>query len=216
MIKAVIFDMNGVIIVDEQYHTESWKIFCKNHNVDLTDNEFTTEVIGKRDSDTLNYIFKKELSKNESDLYSDERDEIVKMLIKDKLDLPDGLIVLLDKLQSNQIPLAVATSSRKGYVNFVMNTFGLGKYFPIIVTAEDVKNGKPDPEMYVKVAQELDVDPNECLVIEDSISGIKAAKSADMTVVAITSTHSKEELQGLSDYVIESFDDFDFSLLEIS
>lgn len=205
--------MNGVIIVDEQYHTESWKEFCKTHNIILTDNEFKTEVIGKRDKDTLNYLFKRTISEKESNLYSDQRDEIVKKLVKNKLSLPDGLLELLNKIQEQQIPLAIATSSRKGYVNFIMDNFELRKYFPIIVTAEDVDNGKPDPEMYLRSAVQLNVNPKDCLVIEDSISGIKSAKSAGMKVVAITSTHSKEDLQESANYVIDSFKNFDYSLL---
>jgi len=213
MIKAIIFDMNGVIIVDEQYHTESWKEFCKKYNFTLTDDEFKTEVMGKRDQDTLVYLFKGNLSNEGINKYSDERYRMAKALMKGKLVLPEGLIDLLDKLQSKNILLAIATSATKDYANFIMNKFGLKKYFSVIITAEDVIEGKPSPEIYLKTANKLKINPENCLVVEDSMPGIESAKAAGMKVIAITSSLSREELKGLADYVIDSFSDFDFSLL---
>lgn len=195
--------MNGVIIVDEKYHEQSWVEFCKRHNLSKSEEEIKTLTFGRRDKDTLNELFKKTLSDEESNRYSNERDQIVGELIAGKLSLPDGLIDLLDSLQRGNTPLAIATSSRKGYVNFIMDKFNLRKYFPIIVTAEDVTNGKPDPEIYLKTAEALHVNPEDCVVFEDALSGIRAAKSAGMKVIAITSTYKREELE-MADKAINS------------
>jgi beta-phosphoglucomutase len=213
MIKTIIFDMNGVIILDEEYHNQAWVKFCKKYNFVLTKAEFKTEVMGKRDQDTLAYLFKRNLSNEEINKYSSERYRMAKALMKGKLVLPEGLIDLLDKLQSRNIPLAIATSSIKGYTNFIMNEFGLRRYFSVIITAEDTIEGKPSPEIYLKTANKLKINPENCLVIEDSISGIESAKAAGMKVVAITSSLSRKELGDQVDYIIDSFRDFDLSLL---
>jgi beta-phosphoglucomutase len=213
MIKAIIFDMNGVIIVDQRYHNQAWAEFCKKYNLSLTNEELKTQVMGKRDQDILDYLFKGNLSNEEINKYSNERYRMAKAIIKGKLVLPEGLIDLLDKLQSRNIPLAIATSAIRGYANFIMNKFRLRKYFSVIITAGDVIEGKPSPEIYLETANKLKINPENCLVIEDSILGVESAKAAGMKVVAITSSFSKEELKGLADYVIDSFSDFDFSLL---
>jgi beta-phosphoglucomutase len=214
MTDAVIFDMNGVLIVDEEYHAESWRILCKKYGFVLTDDEFEHQVTGKRDVDTLDYLFKRKLTAAEANIYADERDAIAEQLVKGKLALPDGLIDLLDGIVNKNIPMAIATSSRRGYVNFILDNFGLRKYFPIIVTAEDIKNGKPDPEMYHRTAEILGVKPDKCLVFEDSRSGVKSAKAAGMYVVGITSSIPKDELAKIADTAINSFSEFDRNLLK--
>jgi HAD superfamily hydrolase (TIGR01509 family) len=211
--KAVIFDMNGVIILDEEYHNQAWVIFCKKYHFALTKAEFRTEVMGKRDQDTLVYLFKRNLSNEEINKYSRERYRMAKALLKGKLVLPEGLIDLLDKLQSRNIPLAIATSAIKNYTDFIMNKFGLRKYFSVIITAEDTIEGKPSPEIYLRTASKLKINPENCLVIEDSVSGIKSAKAADMKVIAITSSLSRKDLVNKADYIIDSFKDFDLNLL---
>ena len=213
MIQAVIFDMNGVIIVDEKFHTQSWIEFCKKYNFSITDEELRNYFIGKRDKETLEYIFKKKLSDEESNKYSDQRDLMVRALVKNKLTLPQGLIELLNNIRNKNIPLAIATSSRRGYVDFIMETFNLRKYFPIIITAEDVSNGKPDPEIYLKTADKLKIIPQNCLVFEDSLSGIKSAKDAGMKVIAITTTYSSSELKDKADKVIENFNQVSETLI---
>lgn len=194
MIKAIIFDMNGVIINDEHFHNESWVLFCKKHGFTLSKEEFHAEVMGKRDKDTLEYLFKKPLTSEEINLYGNERDDIVKELVIGKLQLTSGLLKLLDEIRQNTIPLAIATSSRKNYVNFIVDTFSIRKYFQYIVTAEDIVKGKPNPEVYLKIATLLNVKPDDCLVFEDSLAGINAAKSAGMKVIGITTSHTSEEL----------------------
>lgn len=206
MMKAVIFDMNGVIINDESYHTQSWKAFCKKHGFKLSPQEINEKVMGKRDQDTLKYLFKQKLSSRQINTYSDEREKIVMPLVKRSLQLADGLRKLLDELKQADIPLAIATGSRKGYANFIVANFHLRNYFRHIITAEDITKGKPDPEIYLKAALLLQIKPEDILVFEDSLAGISAAKRAGMKIVGITTTYNQEELS-LADKVINSFEE---------
>jgi len=127
--NAVIFDMNGVIIVDQQFHNQAWLEFCKKYHFSLTETEIKTQVMGKRDQDILDYLFKKKLSKEEINRYSDERYGIAKKLVEGKLTLPESLTGLLNNLQNMNVPLAIATSAIKEYTDFIMNKFELRKYF---------------------------------------------------------------------------------------
>lgn len=210
---AVIFDMNGVIVNDESYHNQSWKEFCKRHNFNLTDTEFEIEVEGKRDADTFSYLFKRTLTPQEIEQCGNERDTIVEGLVKNKLQLMKGLRELLDSLHEKHFPLAIATSSRKRYMRFIVDTFYLAQDFTCIVTGDDVVNGKPDPEIYLKTAALLTISPHQCVVFEDSYAGIRAAKSAGMYVIAITTTLTRDELHS-ANRVIDTFEDISASDIE--
>lgn len=196
--------MNGVIINDEHYHNESWNEFLEKYGFTLTTEEFEAQIMGKRDKDTLQYLFKRSLTPKEISMYCDERDAIVQKLVEGKLQLTAGLREFLESVQQAHIPLAIATSSRKEYVDFIVDTYDIRKYFQFIVTADEVVHGKPDPEIYLKAANLLEIEPSDCLVFEDSASGIKAAKAAEMKVVGITTSLSRDELNSV-DKIIDDF-----------
>lgn len=202
--KAIIFDMNGVIINDERVHQQSWKEFCQKYKFSLSEDDFKNKVFGRTEADTLTYLFNKKLTDNEISNYSDERVKTAIDIFKPQLKLNDGLLNLLIDLKNNDIPIAIATGSRTVYTNFIIDGLKIKEYFKQITTAQEVFKGKPDPEIYLLTANKLNVDPKDCIVFEDSISGIKAAKSANMKVVAITTTHQRDELL-IADKVIDSF-----------
>lgn len=204
MPRAFIFDMNGVIVNDERIHQASWRQLCQKYGLNLTEEQFTHHVFGRTEKDTLNYLFKKELTDQELAPYLAERVELAIELYKPEIALTQGLADFLNDLQANQIPTAIATSARWPYVNFVLDTLHIRQYFQAVVTAEDVIKGKPDPEIYLKAAKQLGVDPADCVVIEDSVSGIKAAQAAGMSVVGITTTHQAAEL-ALAEKIVGSF-----------
>jgi len=202
--KAVIFDMNGVIINDERIHQESWRRFCKKYGFKIKEKEFKQKVFGRTEKETLEYLFKSDIDEKNLSKYSNERVDIAIKLISDKLRLIVGLKDFFEYLDNRNVPMALATSSRRKYMNFILDSLKITKYFNVIVTAQDIDKGKPDPEIFLKAAKLLGVNPTDCLVIEDSISGIKAGKAASMKVVAITTTHKSEELI-LADKVISDF-----------
>jgi beta-phosphoglucomutase-like phosphatase (HAD superfamily) len=103
--------------------------------------------------------------------------------------------------------LAVATSAPPENVDFVLDTLNLRQFFPIIVDETQVSKGKPDPEIYLKTANLLHANPKQCIVFEDSLSGIQAAKNAGMLVIGVTTTHSAQELANQVAGTIENFND---------
>lgn len=204
--KTVLFDLNGVIINDERFHQQSWREFSKEHGFELTEEQFTHQIFGRTEKDTLNFLFGKSLSNEEISKYSDQRVDFVINLVSPFLELTEGFSSFLELLSKRGVVCGIGTSSRKRYVNFIIERFNLKEFFPVIVTAEDVVNGKPDPEVYLKAAQLLGSEPSSCIVIEDSLSGIKAAQAAGMKAIGITTTHTAQELYG-ADCIVSHFDE---------
>lgn len=206
MFKAVIFDMNGVIINDERIHQESWRQLCQKHSLHLTEEEFKHNVFGRTEADTLAYLFHKHLTQEELEKYSSERVKIAISIFKPKLALTEGLLQFLKELRAHDISLGIATSARKPYTNFILDGLHIRHFFKQVVTAEEISRGKPDPEMYLLAAKKLSIDPKNCIVFEDTISGIKSAHAAGMKVIAIATTHTVDELT-IADKIINSFGD---------
>jgi HAD superfamily hydrolase (TIGR01509 family) len=112
---------------------------------------------------------------------------------------------LMKNLKSYPVRIALATSSRREKMKLLMEKVGFLPYFDAIVTGEEVTNGKPAPDIFLQAAERLHVPAGKCMVIEDAASGVKAAKSAQMKCIAITTTHPADQLQ-LADLVIDSFE----------
>ncbi len=215
MKKAFIFDMNGVIVNDERIHQESWRKISQKYGFKLTEDQFKHHVFGHTEKDTFNYLFQRNLTDDELEPYLNERVKIAIDLYKSQIELTDGLLDFLNDLQKHEIPTAIATSARIPYTNFVLDTLNIRPYFKGIVTAEDIEKSKPDPEIYLKAAKKINVLPGDCVAIEDSLSGIKSAKSAGMFIVGITTTHDRNELK-LADRVVDSFSELSVESLELS
>lgn len=205
--------MNGVIISDERLHQDAWKKFVQAHNFQLTEDDFKQRIFGRSERDAFQFLFGHQLNDQEVAAYSDERLGYFFELHGDHLELVAGLIPFLESLQKHKIDLAVATSSRRRYQEFVFRTFDLGRFFKAVITSQDVENGKPHPEIYEKAAQAINQLPEDCLAFEDTHSGIQAARAAGMKVVGVATTHSAAELTK-ADLVIKNFMELNFEQLK--
>ncbi|MCB0805608.1 MAG: HAD family phosphatase [Bacteroidales bacterium] len=209
---AVIFDMDGVVVDNFKYHKRAWDIFCDRHGIDLSD-DFKSGIFGGTNKDHLESFFKKPLSKSEIGKYEDEKEAIYRGIYEPFIQPLNGLKVFLDELHAQNVPVALATSSPPVNVSFVLGKTGLKKSFTVITHADDVRHGKPDPEIYLLSARRLGIIPDKCFVFEDSEAGIKSAKSAGMNVIAVATTHSREEIEGVSG-IIENFTEINLSYLK--
>ncbi|MEJ2050002.1 MAG: HAD family hydrolase [Calditrichota bacterium] len=125
----------------------------------------------------------------------------------------DGLIRFLDQLESNRITRAIATSAPPGNVDFTLEYTGTKKYFDTIVNGDGVEHSKPNPEIYLKTANQIGFEPEKCVVFEDSLSGVESAHTAGCKVIGITTTHQREEFNG-TELVIDNFNDIGLPDLE--
>jgi beta-phosphoglucomutase len=200
---AVIFDMDGVIVHSNPYHKIALQQFARKYGYQLSEQELKEKVYGRTNKTWLTNLFG-ELSEDKLKQYADEKEALFRDLYKDDIEPVKGLRKFLDLLVENEIPKAIGTSAPYANVEFTLSKTNLEKYFSIILDDTYVTNGKPDPEIYIKVAKALGKPNDQCIVIEDSLSGVIAGKKAGSKVIGITTTHSKEELAE-ADLVIDDF-----------
>ena len=200
---AILFDMDGVIVLSNPFHKKAWKQFFKKHGFGLTEDDLKSHVYGKINSEILKYYFS-DISSEKIREYAEEKESLYRDLISNDMKSPDNLSRFLGLLAKNDVICAISTSAPSENVDFVLNKLRIRKYFEVIVDDTQVLKGKPDPEIYLKTAGLIDYAPKKCIVIEDSISGIRSGKNAGMKVIAITTTHTREELSE-ADLIIDDF-----------
>ena len=208
--SAVIFDMDGVLVDNFRYHLMAWEKFCQRHKKKISAIDFREQVFGGSNTDHLAFIFKKPLSAETIAAHASEKELIYRYLYHDNVHLLAGLKPLLDKLQQEGVPMAIATSAERANVDFIIAETGLEGYFSAIADASMVTQGKPDPQVYLKAAELLDIEPNQCLVFEDTLKGIDAALQACMKVVGVATSHHRAELTE-AHKVINDFTEIDFT-----
>jgi beta-phosphoglucomutase len=202
---AFLFDMDGVIIDSNPFHKIALKRFCKKYGYDLTEEQLREKIYGRTNTDWITNVFGK-LETAQLRSYGDEKEALFRELYDRDIKPVDGLIDFLKRMDEQGIPRAIATSAPRANVDFTLAKTGVGKYFQTILDESFVSKGKPDPEIYLKTAKALNFDPRNCVVFEDSLSGVKAGKAAGCKVVGITTTHTREELSE-TDLVTNNFVD---------
>ncbi len=210
---AVLFDMDGVIVDSNPYHKLAFQAFLAQYHIALTDEELKTKVYGRTNKEIMSYIFKENATQEQSDSWANEKEALFRKMYQPDIRATKGLTALLQALKVKQIPTAVGTSAPLDNLNFVLDALNLRQYFDVLLHSKDVVHGKPAPEIYLKAANKLGMDPSKCIVIEDSLPGIQAGLSAGMKVIGITTTHTPEELQH-THFVIQDFRTLNIDILQ--
>lgn len=207
--QAAIFDMDGTMIDNMKYHEKAWIRFLDEHDISLTQEEFKAKLHGKKNDEIFRNLFGADISQERIAKLTDEKESLYRELYMPNLVEISGLSYLIAKLEDKGLKLAIATTAPRANRDSALRGLGLEGKFGVILGSEDVKHGKPHPEIYLATSAQLKVEPAKCLVFEDSAPGIQSAKSAGMKVVAISSTHTTEEL-GMADYCIANFKQIEF------
>lgn len=210
---AVIFDLDGVIVNNANYHQKAWEVFCKRHTVEFSTKKFKSEFFGKTNEKVLPELFRRDLSKQEIQKLSEEKEQIYREIYQPHLKPVNGLIPFLKSLDQNNIPAGVATSAPKANVAFLLDGLDIRKFFKVIVDDSMVKHGKPHPEIYVKAAKMLKIKPKNCIVFEDSIAGTKSARDAGSKVIALTTTLPAQKHK-YADKIISDFTEVSVQLIK--
>ncbi len=204
---AIIFDMDGVIVNNHQYHLQSWLSFFERQGIQMTEAEYKEKVNGRVMHTILPQLLNRSLSDEEIRTLGEQKEIEYRDLYRSAIEPTPGLVDFLGELQQKDIPRAIATSAPPANVDFTLKHTKLRSYFPVIVDDTMVTTGKPDPEVYLKSAQQLAISPERCIVFEDAILGIQAGKNAGMPVVALATTHTREELEATeANYIIDNFE----------
>lgn len=198
MISGAIFDMDGVLVDNLWHHVAAWRRLGEELGKSLTDEEIRA-TFGQRNQEMLRTLIGVEFTVEESARHADRKEEIYRELMAQDLaraEVP-GLRPLVAELRREGFGLAVATSGPMANVEFVLSGLGLDGVFEAVLTGADVSRGKPHPDVFLLAAARLGLKPRECVVFEDSPSGVKAALAAGCFCFALTTSHSAEELRGL-------------------
>ncbi|HMI68036.1 MAG TPA: HAD family phosphatase [Cyclobacteriaceae bacterium] len=201
---AFIFDMDGVIVDSNPYHKIALQQFCIKHGHPLTEEQLRTKIYGRTNKEWIAQLFG-QLTPEQVARYADEKEALFRDLYKNDIRPVKGLIPFLQAIDASSITRAIGTSAPRANVDFTLSGTGTTRFFKVILDESFVTKGKPNPEIYLKVAQALKLPPQQCVVIEDSLSGIAAGKEAGSKVIGITTTHTKAELAS-TDMVIDDFE----------
>ena len=212
MLKAVIFDMDGVIIDSEPEHMKMENEIYKEMGIVVTEEEHHS-FVGTTSHYMWEYLKNKhKLSESIEALVDYDRDRYFKYLNSGECEITliHGVKELIEDLHDNGTKLAIASSSPLNVIETIARKFELEQFFQAFVTGDYVKRSKPEPDIFLFAAEQLGVSPAECIVIEDSHNGVRAAKNAGMKCVGINSDAAGRQDIDLADLAINSFKEVNY------
>ena len=193
--------MDGVIINSNPWHRKAWAEYNRRFGIE-TDEAMLQRMYGKRNDDIVRDFFGAHLTDEQVHAHGAAKEQLYREMIRPVVNeaLVPGVREFLER--HRHLPIGVATNAERANVDFVLDEAHLRPYFRVVVDGHQVPNPKPYPDIYLRAAERLGTAPRDCVVFEDSFTGIEAARAAGMAVVGVTSTH--DELPGV-DLAIRDF-----------
>jgi beta-phosphoglucomutase len=213
-LKAVIFDMDGVICHTNPFHSQAFKVFFAKRNLNPTEEDFAQHMYGKSNKYIFSHFFGREIVGDEFTKLEEEKEGLFREIYKETITPIYGFLPFLHALKGAGFKTGVATSAPFANLQLIMSELGFETKMESILASENVSRHKPDPEVYLTSASNLGVSPSHCVVFEDSYSGVSAALHAGMRVVGVLSSHAKEELPPCNHY-ISDYRELTPSLIEL-
>jgi beta-phosphoglucomutase len=189
-----IFDMDGVLIDSGAHHRKAWRALLDELGVQPTEPEFWRLTIGRPAEEALPLLLRRALSPADTRRLAARKRDLYGAFSAEGIQPVPGVHAFVESLVRAGVPRAVATSASRGDAHVLLGGLGLRRYFEVIVTADDVRLGKPDPGVYLEAARRVGAAPAECMVFEDSVVGVIAARAAGMRAIGVTTAHTAEEL----------------------
>lgn len=205
-IDAVIFDLDGLLIDSEPLQIRAWRDYLDTHGATLTD-ELLARMYGLRLADSARVVVEMlELDVTE-DVVARDRDAIFLATVPGNIEAQPGAIEIVTTLHEQGVPIALATSGHRRYVDLALESAGIPSLFTVEVTGDLVTRGKPDPETFLTAASLMEIAPERCLVLEDAPNGVRAAKAAGMTCIAIPNADTAALDLSMADHVMSSLEE---------
>jgi len=189
---AVLWDMDGVLVDTGEFHYKSWKKTFERLNVPFDRQDFT-RTFGMNNAGILEWVFKRKPTPEEVSKISEEKESLFRDLVKGKAEPLPGVLTWLKQFQAWKLKQAITSSAPPANIEFLVAELEIGEFFDEIVSGFDLP-GKPDPDVFLKAANILQINPENCVVIEDAIAGVEGAKRAGMKCVAVTTTNPARDL----------------------
>jgi len=193
--RFCIFDMDGVLIDSGAHHRNAWQTLLEELEVTPDEPEYWRLTIGRPAEEAVPLLLGRAVSGAEARHLALRKRELYAGFARRGTLTVAGVSAFVVSLARQGVPRAVGTSASRWDVDTLLGELGLRRHFDVIVTAEDVRMGKPDPEVYLEAARRLGAPPPDCLVFEDSLVGVEAARRAGMRAVGVTTAHSDAELR---------------------
>jgi beta-phosphoglucomutase family hydrolase len=212
--KAFLFDLNGTMIDDMQYHIKAWHRILNELGADISLERMKEECYGKND-ELLERMFPGRFSEAEKQSMSLEKEKKYQSQYKPHLALLPGLDGFLRSAYEAEIKMAIGSAAIMFNINFVLDNLNIRSYFDVLVSADDVQKSKPDPETYLSCAALLRYEPADCIVFEDSTKGVESALRAGMKAVVITTLHEPHEFEPYNNVLLSVKDYTDERLQDL-
>ena len=223
MLRAVIFDFNGIIVDDEPIHFELFQRVLQEEDINLTEADYYARYLGFDDRGAFTTAYREHgraLSDSKLAQLIERKAAYYQEETKSKIRVFPGIQTLVPTL-AKKLPLAIASGALRNEIEIILSGIGLSAHFRAIVSAEDVSRGKPEPEIFLKALAQLNaalssdhpISPAECLVIEDSKEGIRGARHAGMKCLAVTNSHPAKLLNE-ADSIVHSLEGVSLPQLE--
>lgn len=204
-LKAIIFDMDGVLVDSEPLHLIAMQKLLKRYDIAYSEHD-NREFLGKKDI----VIFEILIDRFNLDLtppqFVDIKEQFMEELIVSQAAARPGVQSLLERARSYEVPMAVASSATLPTINLVVDTLKIRHFFKTLCSGDQVKHGKPAPDVYLLAAEQIGVEPKNCLVIEDTITGLTAGKAAGMFCVSIPCEATAHQDHSIADLSLSSID----------
>lgn len=206
--KAFLFDLNGTMIDDMSYHIVAWHRILNELGANITLEKMKEECYGKN-HELVERIFPGRFNESEKNEMSFAKEKQYQKEFRPQLKLIEGLHEFLKEAHQSKIKTAIGTAAISFNVDFVVDGMHIRHYIDAIVTADDVRESKPHPETFLKCAEAVHVDPQDCVVFEDTPKGVESALNAGMDCIVITTLHKEEEFSTYKNVIgfISNFDD---------
>jgi HAD superfamily hydrolase (TIGR01509 family) len=222
MLRAVIFDFDGVITDSEILHFRAFNAVLAPHGFELAKNEYYKDYLGMSDKDCFKALIgegRLRIPETQIPALIQQKTQLFERLARTEGRIITGVREFLDLLAKAQIPIAICSGALRPEIELILEEAGLRGRFDVIVSAEDVHRGKPDPEGFMLALQRLNdvwpdaIAPACCIVVEDSHWGLKAARAAGMRTVAVTNTYDAAQLKH-ADKIVARLDQLTLSDLQ--
>ena len=215
MLRAVIFDFDGVITDSEVLHLRAFNSVLAQHGVEIPTRDYYKEYLGYTDADCFKLLAQKGLLKiNEQEIENlvKQKNRVFEELAKTEGQIIEGVRDFLQMLKDNNIPMAICSGALLAEIELILEQAGLRDFFEVIVSADHVRKGKPSPEGFLLVLKKLNegqeepVEAGQCIAIEDSHWGLQAAKAAGMHTLAVTNSYDANELS-MAEKIVDQLSD---------
>jgi beta-phosphoglucomutase family hydrolase len=211
-LEAVLWDMDGVIADTADYHYNAWREVLGERGVTFSKADFM-KLFGRRHDTIIKFALGDKIPPEELNKISERKQAIYRRNVSQNIVPEPGALALIKSLNRNHIKTAIASSAVPKNIDVILQGLGIEKDFQAIVPGTEVAEGKPSPQVFLLAAKKLGVQPANCVVIEDAIAGVAAAKRAGMKCIAVTNSHPRQSLKN-ADLVVDSLEKVDINTLK--